>query len=138
MGCGAWECVCTLLRRDNELLELADTEAGAKVAAAWRSAARRKKMDLALRERFVLESGAVQQRLEEGLDGCIVVDLRLRCAAMLAVDGEGAQCLAGAAVRLKRSRSSLRCVSWAILRRLLSSNVRRPTKAGAAPPWLAG
>ena len=51
---------------------------------------------------------------------------------MLAVDGEGAQCLAGAAMRLKRLRSSLGCVGWALLGRLLSSGVRWPLKVGAA------
>ena len=48
---------------------------------------------------------------------------------MLAVDGEGAQCLAGAAVRLKRLRFRLGCVSGALLGRLLTSNVRRPAKS---------
>ena len=58
---------------------------------------------------------------------------------MLAVDGEGAFVLFGLAVRLKRLRSSLGCVSGALLGRLLTSNVRRPAKSwrGAAYGWLA-
>ena len=49
---------------DDEVFESAETEAGAKVAAAWRSAARCKKMDLALRERFAVASVAVRQHVE--------------------------------------------------------------------------
>ena len=58
---------------------------------------------------------------------------------MLAVDGEVCFWAFGVVVRLQRLRISLRCVSGALLGRLLTSNVRRPAKSwrGAACGWLA-
>ena len=58
---------------------------------------------------------------------------------LAAARGDAEACLLAMALHRARSRllTSLRCVGWAILQRLLSSNVRRPTKAGAAHGWLA-